>query len=216
MGLRSGMTSTLRALAPPAWVGASLGGLSYLVLHLLIETWFPDHWSGSPDRLLGWSYAAWSRLLWLPPALLLFGLAGIYRRLSTAIGRIGQAGFGVAAAGLGLDMFGSILEFWIVGVLLVPWVGEFRTGSPGSQLGYQTASFGALLLLVGLVLIGFAGLRARQQARWRFLPMVLGLSYVSALPFYFLNRFALHAVLYGLSWMWAGYFLWKENLERPG
>jgi hypothetical protein len=78
---------------------AILGGLTYLLLHLAIETAFPDHWSGSPDRLLGMSYAGWSRLLWIPSALLLSGLIGIYRHVAHALGRLGKWGFRLAAAG---------------------------------------------------------------------------------------------------------------------
>lgn len=88
-------------------MSAILGGLAYLILNLAIELAFPDHWAGSPDRLVGMSYAGWSRLLWIPDALLLIGLSGVYRHLAHALGKFGKATYWLSAASFGLIILGS-------------------------------------------------------------------------------------------------------------
>ena len=196
-----------RKITFPGWLGAVLGGAAYLLLHLAIETAFPDHWSGSPDRLLGISYAGWSRLLWVPSALLLSGLVGIYRHVAHALGRLGKWGFRLAAAGFILEIAGSVIEFWLFGLLLVPFSGDFVTGSAGSNFGYTIASLGTLTGILGLVLFGIACLRAALPTPWRVLPLLIGLAGLSILPLFFMDLIAFHIVLYGLGWMAAGYFL---------
>lgn len=103
-----------------------------------------------------------------------------------------------------------MIEFWVYGLFLVPFVGEFSTGSAGSQFGYSIASFGALLLIIALLLFGIACLRAPLPARWRFTPLGIGIIYASILYFFFAEMLVIHALLYGLSWMTIGYFLWRD------
>lgn len=190
---------------PP--ISAVLGGFSYLLLHLAIETAFPDHWSGSPERLLGMSYAGWSRLLWVSSALLLSGLIGIYRQVAHALGRLGLWGFRLAAAGFILEIAGGVIEFWIFGLLLVPFAGEFTTGSAGSNFGYAVASLGTVAGILGLLLFGIACLRAALPGIWRAIPVLLGLAALSVFYFFFAGRMEIHAVVYGAVWMLTGYFL---------
>jgi hypothetical protein len=49
-----------RMVPIPPWLAAVLGGFTYLLLHLIIELAFPEHWAGSLTRLLGMSYAGWA------------------------------------------------------------------------------------------------------------------------------------------------------------
>jgi len=193
------------------WLAAVLGGLAYLILHLAIELVFPDHWAGSPDRLLGISYAGWSRLLWLPTALLLWGLVGIYHFLAHALGKLGLIGYWLAAIGFGMEILGSIIEFWIFGVFLVPFVGEFTTGSAGSNLGYAVGSIGMLIAILGLLLFGISCFGAALPKPWRILPLLIALAALSIFYFFFSDLMGIHAILYGLSWIIAGYFLWRES-----
>lgn len=190
---------------------AFLGGITYLLVNLLIETFFPDHWVGSPARLLGMSYAGWARLLWIPGLLLLFGLIGLYRHLAHALGKLGKTGYWLAITGFVLSIAGNLIEFWVYGVFLVPWVGEFTTGSAGSQLGYTVESYGSLLAILGLLLFGIACFRSELPTHWRMLPPLLGLISISIFYFYFTNLLAVHVVLYGLCWAAAGYFLWRDG-----
>ncbi len=194
-----------------SWLAALLGGAVYLGLNVLIEVLFPDHWAGSPDRLLGWGYADFSRLLWIPSTLQLLGLTGIFVHLSGAVNRLAKIGFAIAAVGYSLEIVGNLIEFWIFGLLLVPYLGDFLTGSAGSQLGYTVSSFGTLFLMVGLLLLGIAYLRAALPRRWRFLPLVIGLIHAAILPSYFMGLLAAHAVAFGLGWMGLGYFLWRDK-----
>jgi hypothetical protein len=195
----------------PAWLAAVIGGLTYLLLHLVIELIFPEHWAGSPSRLLGISYAGWSRLLWLPLTLLLLGLRGIYHHLGHALGRLGKIGYWLAAVGFVLDILGSVIEFWVYGLFLVPFLGEFTTGSAGSQLGYEIASYGSMLGIVGLVLFGIACLRASLPKPWHVLPLLISLVGLSIFYFFFVDQMVLHAPLYGAIWIATGYFLWRDS-----
>jgi hypothetical protein len=192
-------------------MGAVLGGLTYLQLYTAIEIYFPEHWAGSPSRLLGFSYADYSRLLWIPSVFLLLGLTGVYGQLSGSIGRLGKAGFLITALGFVLDILGNIIEFTLFGFILVPILGEFQTGSAGSQFGYQISSYGTLLLMGGSMLLGITSLRSDLPMRWRILPFVNGFIYATALLFFFADLLILHAIVYGLSWMVIGYFLWREK-----
>jgi len=187
-----------RILPIPSWLAAVLGGLTYLLLHLAIELAFPDHWAGSPDRLLGFSYADWSRLLWIPTALLLIGFLGLYHHVQHALGKLGKVGYWLTVTGFGLDILGNFIEFWFFGLFLVPFTGQFTTGSPGSNLGYSVASIGAMLGLLGLLLFGVACARAQVSAPWRFLPSLVALAAVSIFYFYFAQLMSIHAVLYGV------------------
>jgi hypothetical protein len=194
-----------------SWLGAVLGGLTYLVLNVLLEIYFPDHWAGSPSRVLDFSYADYSRLLWIPALLLLFGFTGIYNYVSKSVGRLGKLGFLIAVAGFGLDILGNLIEFWLFGFLLVPFLGEFRTGSDGSQFGYEVSGYGTMFLMVGLLLFGIACLRSTLPVRWRLLPFAIGVIYVTVLFFFFAELIIIHAIIFGLSWILLGYFLWKDK-----
>jgi hypothetical protein len=194
-----------------SWLGAILGGLTYLLLNLVLETYFPDHWAGSPTTFLGISYAGWSRLLWVPYVLLLVGLAGVYARLSGSLGRMGKVGLVLALTGFFLEILGNLIEFWIVGVLLVPLLGEFRTGSSGSQVGYAISGYGTIFIMAGLLLLGIASLRSTLPVRWRLLLFSIGFIYISGLFFYFFGLLTVHAIPFGLSWMLLGYIIWSED-----
>ena len=193
-----------------------LGGITHLLLNVLVEVYFPDHWAGSPTRLLGMSYAGWSRLLWIPDALLLIGLAGLYRHLAHGLGKLSRWGYWLAAAGFGLRIAGNLIEFWVFGVFLIPFLGEFTTGSTGSQLGYSVASIGAMLGILGLLIFGITCLSAALPTRWRILPLWVSLSFLSIFYFYFKGQLAIHAVLYGVSWMLIGYYLLQDEPQQKG
>lgn len=191
-------------------LAAILGGLTYLLLNVSIELAFPDHWVGSPTRLLGISYAGWSRLLWLPALLILIGFMGLYKYLAYALGKLGKVAYWFIVAGFGLDILGSVLEFWVYGVFLVPFIGEFTTGSAGSQLGYEIASIGSMFSILGLLLFGIACARAALPTRWRVLPVLLSLIALSVFYFFFSSYFIIYIVLYAAIWITIGYFLRRE------
>ena len=193
------------------WVGAFLGGVTYLALNVAIELYFPDHWAGSPARLLGFSYADYSRLLWILSIFLLLGLTGVYVTLSNSIGWLSKIGFLLAAIGIGLEILGNIIEFWIFGIFLVPFLGEFRTGSAGSQFGYEISSYGTMFLMVGLLLFGVSCLRSTLPLRWRVLPFIIGLISATVLFFYFAELLMIHAIIFGASWVLLGYLLRRDR-----
>lgn len=193
-----------------------MGGLTYAAINLAIDTAFPDHWAGSPDRLLGWGYADWSRLLWIPSALLLVGFTGIYHRLQPHLGRLGTAGFRISAAGLTLEILGLVIEFWIFGLLLVPWTGEFNTGSPGSNFGYTVNGIGTLLLMIGLLLFAPGVQRTGAPPFWRVWSILIALSTLSAFYFFFADLMEIHALLHGLLWIAAGLAPGNDEQEFEG
>jgi len=212
------MNNPRHKMLSSAWLGAILGGFTYLGLNVLIEIAFPDHWAGSPTRLLGMSYVGWSRLLWIPDGLLLIGLIGLYRHLSKALGRLGKAGFWLAMIGSGLHILGNIIEFWVFGLFLVPLLGKFVTGSTGSNFGYAISGYGGLLYLAGLLIFGLANLKADLPARWRVLPFALGLIYASIIIFFLadlVELLPLHAVLFGANWILVGYLLKGDARREP-
>ncbi len=197
------------------WLGAVLGGLTYILLNVLIEIFFPDHWSGSGTTLVSFDYTEFSRVLWLPTALLLSGLGGAYQHQSSWLGRLGKSGFLLAAAGFSLHILGNIIEFSLFGLLFVPSAGSFQTGSAGSQLGYNISGYGTILQLAGLLLLGVGSLRSTGPRIWRWAMFAIGLIYAMVLPFYFGGPLLLmvHTVAYGTAWIILGYLLWKE---KPG
>ena len=194
-----------------SWLGAMLGGLTYLGLNALLEIYFPEHWAGSSTRLFGFSYTDYSRLLWIPALLLMFGLIGVYNHVSKFIGRLGKIGFLLVIIGFGLEIVGNLIEFWLFGWVLVPFLGKFRTGSDGSQFGYEVSGYGTLFLMVGLLLFGIACARSAVPTKWRVLPLIIGGIYVTVLIFFFAEMLVIHAIIFGMSWIMLGYFLWKDK-----
>lgn len=136
---------------------------------------------------------------------------GTYHHLAHAFGRLGKIGYWLTAVGFALDILGGLIEFWVYGVFLVSFVGEFTTGSAGSQLGYEIASYGSMVGIVGLVLFGIACLRAALPKPWRVLPLLISLVALSIFYFFFVDLLVVHAPLYGVVWMAAGYFLWSDS-----
>ena len=198
-----------------SWLLVVLGGISYIALNAIIEIFFPDHWSGSDTTLIGMSYTDFSRLLWVPMALLLAGLIGVYKHLSEPLGRLGRSGHLLASVGLILAIFGNIIEFWVCGRLLVPLLGPFRTGGDCSNFGYSISGYGTIFLMVGLLLLGVAGLRSNLSTRWRVALFTTGLIYVSALLFYIIEPqlLVIHAILFGTAWIFIGYLLREDKLR---
>jgi hypothetical protein len=195
-------------------VAAVLGGSAYLVVNVTIESAFPDHWAGSPDRLLGWGYADWSRLLPVAPALLLVGFIGIHQQVRSSLGRVGVVGFLLTGAGLVLDIVGLVVEFWLFGLLLVPWIGEFQTGSGGSDLGYSINGLGTVLQMTGLPVYAVACLRAPVRIWWRAMVGLIAASTLSSLALYLANSLAIHYAIHGSLWILAGLLLLSEGTGR--
>lgn len=78
-------------------------------------------------------------------------------------------------------------------------------------MGYDVASYGSLLGIVGLLLLGLAGTRAPLPSPWRALPLLIALLALSSLYFYFIDQVVLHAPLFGMIWLAAGFFLRRDS-----
>ena len=72
--------------------------------------------------------------------------------------------------------------------------------------GGVTASFGSLVLTIGLVLFGVGTRRARAWPRWVALPLMIGP--LSTGPWLHMTPWG---GLFGLAWLLLGYALWSAG-----
>jgi hypothetical protein len=122
----------------------------------------------------------------LVEALVLTGLVGFHTLQKGSYGRIGQAGFYIAALAI---------VVYILGLVLVSF---------GSGLGMLLTIGAYLGELVGFVLYGVATLQARVLPRW------CGIGFIIIIPLsYITGNFG--NVLAGVIWLALGYALWSQR-----
>jgi hypothetical protein len=131
-----------------------LGSLGWLSLNTVLS---PDWGPPGTSRYLG--YETINRL-WAPAfALVLCGYAGLYGRYSLRQTRTGRVGFRLVVGGLLAMMAGNIAEFWF---LTHQGYGELNARA----FAWISVLLGWLVVGIGLVLIGRAGLRERSLPQW--------------------------------------------------
>jgi hypothetical protein len=163
-------------------IAAMIAGAFWVVWSLLGQVSFEA--AGSP-----FAHA----LLFLATLLTVVGLVGLHALQGGAYGRLGLAGFYVAAAGL---LVQALAAFF----LMVSDAGEVA-------LQWLVAPVGSLIVLVGLVLYGAATLQAGVLARW----CGWGLIVVPPLAFYMNSRVLYGSLaLFGVLWIALGYVLWSR------
>lgn len=145
-------------------------------------------------------------------ALLTAGLLALHERYGGSYGRLGTAGMVVTLAGYALLFFGS-----------VPAVLLTREARDFIRFGQDAGFFGALLSLIGALLLGIALRRAGVASRlgaWLLivaLPVgLVGVVLLSGLGFEDTAGLP-WTVLYGAAWAVLGNELWaqREGAARP-
>jgi hypothetical protein len=143
----------------------------------------------------------------VPPATFLFalGMVGLYARLE------GRGGV--------LGTFGAVLA-WVavvasVGNLIGLALPVPAPGDPDApvllEITYMTAFLG---ILVGLLLLGIAALRARvMPPRWNIVPLIVGILWFPLQGVGFVISDGVGLILGGLAWMFLGYVLWLGKTE---
>ena len=119
----------------------------------------------------------------------LLGLVGLDTRQANSYGELGGMGFVLAFAG------GSVMLVSLVLVFL------------GLAIGSFGQFFGLLMLVMGLVLLGVATLRAGTLPRWCGVALIVAAAALLALVGYGGN------IVFGLVWLGLGYVLWAGRGE---
>lgn len=138
----------------------------------------------------------------VPPATFLFslGMVGLHARLEGRSGPLGGIGVFLAYVAVGA----SVVNLIGLG-LPVPAPGE-----PDAPMLLQVTYMVAFLgILIGLLLLGIAVLRARVMSpRWRAIPLAVGILWFPLQGIGFVISDGVGLVLGGLAWMLLGYVLW--------
>ena len=188
-------------MAPPLsrWSGpaAILGGSLWAATAL---AWIqPDADYAGPTSGPGGLYAVTNALFSPAALLLLVGLVGLQARRVGGSGWLAKLGFVLASCGAALIVATNILAGWLH---LPPWWWSW----------WYVVTPGGSLLFAGLVFFGIATVRANGLARWRELPLVLGLLGWSTfyLPGSYRDLPTVAAwVSFGLGWVLLGAVLWS-------
>lgn len=141
----------------------------------------------------------------VPPATLLFalGMVGLHARLEGRGGPLGTVGVLLAW----VVVVASVVN--LIGLALpIPTPGE-----PGAstllQITYMVAFLG---ILVGLLVLGVAALRARViAAPWGAVPLAVGVLWFPLQAVGFVVADGVGLILGGLAWGLLGYVLWVES-----
>ena len=131
----------------------------------------------------------------------LLGLIGLRARCRDRAGRLERWGFGLAFAGVALNLLGNVPDYWIGADTVFEDVG-FLAGT----------ALGLLALTVGSSLLGVALLRARAGSRlgaWLLVLSPAGLVLPSFIGFG--NIPSGPALWYGVVWVVLGYSLWSAE-----
>jgi hypothetical protein len=178
-----------------------LGGLAAMVGGVLWALWtvgFNFVGYGEPGTLAYERYEAYNRLLPLALLLVMVGFLGLHAAQRRSYGHLGRVGFLTALVGLALVVAGSVGEFWVF--TMQPY-GEAN----GRDASWTIYLLGHLVLAIGSVLLGIAGVRAKVLARKAAkLFAVLGAAVV--LPFF-------GALIFAIPFTWLGYTLGSGKVE---
>ncbi len=152
------------------------------------------------------SFVVETWLFLLGTLLVLFGLFGLYARLSEAAGPLGLVGFLVAFLGTAF----LVGTYWDQAFVVVPILADAAPEllDAGPPLGY-ILSFGIFAL--GWLLFGVAALRARVYPRWAALLLIVG-AVLSFLPL------PLSTAPFGVAVAWMGSTLFTgrdASAEQP-
>ncbi len=177
-----------------------LGGLLWIPIRYFVTfSW--------DNPMLGLDYRSWNSLMPIPLLLLLLGVVALHARHGEEIGRVGRAGLLVTAIGLVGAMSGVIVEFW--------WAGGLSGNRTGAHIGWAAylASY-ALLLTVGLWLLGIALIRSPRLCVWGVAPLLMGASSLAWPPVIALGsawQSMWVQTVFGLGWVLLGSLLWTGS-----
>jgi hypothetical protein len=163
-----------------------LGSLGWASLNTVFS---PDWGPPGTSRYLG--YETINRL-WAPAfALILCGYVGLYGRYALRQARSGRVGFRLVVGGLLLMMAGNIAEFWF---LTEQGYGELNARS----FAWMSVLLGWLVVGIGQILIGLAGLRQGSLPRWAAWLFMLALPVWLMFLFSFVEWMGLAFIVTGL------------------
>jgi hypothetical protein len=164
---------------------ARLGGPAAVLGGLL---WAAGILAGELD---GRSFGPPDALFLAASPLMLVGLLGLYARYGRQTRGMGRTGFAQATAGLVL--------------LAVALAASLLTGGDGAA---RAASFGLIILALGLSLVGLESLKHRLLPRWNALPLVMGLLIPLATVAGAVGPLRpLLSAAFGLAWLPLGYLI---------
>lgn len=148
----------------------------------------------------------------VPPATFLFalGMVGLHARLEGGGGVPGTIGVVLAWVAV-VASVGNLIGL----ALPVPVPGD-PDAPVLLEITYMVAFLG---ILVGLVLLGIAALRARvMPPPWNAVPLAVGISWFPLQGIGFVVSDGVGLILGGLAWMLLGYVLWivkREPIRQP-
>jgi hypothetical protein len=175
-----------RTLVRLSGLAAVVGGAFWVVKGGVIMLGGPD-----PDLLI--------------PAQFFFalGLAGLHARLGGRDGWPARVGGILAYAAVALSAVNAAYSVF------------FAEAGPSTPFPFNATYFAAsIAIFAGLVFLGMAVLRTGVlRGRWRFVPLVLGLSAFLPVWVLVLVHLELPVVLLGLGWMLLGYAMLTRETE---
>ena len=177
------------------WAG--LAAMAGGVLWALWTVGFNFVGYGQPGTAAYERYEAYNRLLPLVLLPVMAGFLGLHAAQRRSYGWLGRAGFVTALLGLALVAAGSVGEFWVF--TAQPY------GEPnGRDASWAIYLLGHLVLAVGSVLMGIAGVRAKVLERKRAMTFAVLGGFVVA-PFF-------GVVIFAIPFTWLGYALWSGQV----
>ncbi|GAA1998471.1 hypothetical protein [Microbacterium pumilum] len=214
------MTITTTTLTRAAAVAAVLGGLAYVLIQFIHPA----------DVIESLSTQAWVNvhiLSFAEAILALIGVTGIYLYQSPKVGLVGLTGylmFGLFFILQASFNFAEALIAPLIAVsapqLAVDFVGLFGRYPAETDLGALAAlpTVGAILYVVGAILLGIVTIRARLLSRGAAVLLIVAAAVtpLAALLPHALERMA--AVPMGFALVWLGYSLWmnsRTNASHP-